>query len=101
MAVVTPFRTTPNLGPALTSTSASNYWDTIRPDGADPTYQPGTRVTGSDGHEYIYVEAHADLAAAAVIGVSADSTASTASTGWTAPVAVVAGDYFHARKTAL
>jgi len=100
MAVVKPFRTTPNLGPDLTQVGPY-YWDTIRPEDADPSYQLGTRVTGSDGHEYIHVEAHAAIAADGIIGVSADSTQSTASTGWTAPVAVAIGDYFHARKTAL
>lgn len=92
----TPFRITPTLGPALTSTSADNYWDSIAPDVATPSYQPGTTVTGNDGGEYVYVTAHANLAANAACTVS--GTSSAAGTGYTAAAAVTAGDTFHAKK---
>ena len=94
----TPFRTTPNLGPALTETSAENYWDLIGRDGIEPSYQLGTRVTGNDGASYIYVTAHADLAADAAVAVADGATASSAGTGYTAAAAVVTGDAFHARQ---
>ena len=99
--VTTPFRTTPNLGPGLKSTSASNFWDTLRPVGADPTYQPGTTVTGNDGHLYVYVKAHAALAANAAVTINETTWASAAGAGYKAPVAVAIGDYFHARKDAI
>jgi len=95
--VDTPFRTTPNLGPALTSTSAESYWDELGPDVAEPSYQLGTTVSGNDGKQYVYVEAHAALAADAAVAVAASGLISEAGTGYTAPVAVAAGDAFHAR----
>lgn len=96
--VTTPFRTTPNLGPALTETSAENYWDLIGFDVEEPSYQLGTVVTGNDGAFYKYVEAHAAIAADGAIAVADGATVSSAGTGYTAPVAVAIGDAFHARQ---
>lgn len=93
----TPFRTTPNLGPALTSTSEENYWDLIGFDVTDPSYQPGITVTGNDGGQYVYVTAHAALTAADPIAVVSGATASSAGTGYTATSDVAIGDAFHAR----
>lgn len=94
-----PFRTTPNLGPDLWQSEAAFYWDTI----GDPTgdgaasYQPGTRVTGNDGNEYIFVKAHAPFAADAALAVNTTTWDTEAGTGYTAPVAVALGEWFHAR----
>lgn len=99
MAVVKPFRITPNLGPSLTSTSAENFWDTIRPPGAEPSYQPGTTMRGSDGHLYIYVKAHADLTLNQGVGIDEEPDwVSKTGTTHKAAAAVAEGDYFHARK---
>lgn len=100
-----PFRTTPQLGPNLYQTVGSNaVW-------YDPKNLPspkvGTRETGDDGHEYIFVQASATIAAAAAPGTAVAitepaMTAAAGAGGFTAPIAGVAnGAYFWARKTAL
>lgn len=103
MAVVTPFRITPNLGPDLTQTGREYYWDTIRPEGADPTYQLGVKVIGSDGHEYVHVLAGANLSADARVNIDeATWTATAAGSGSHQVVSdVLEGEAFHARKYAL
>lgn len=104
--VTTPFRITPSLGPDLHQSETQFYWDTI----TDPTnagkasYQPGSKVIGNDGHEYVFVKSDAVFAAAA--GVSINETTWVASADasdptHTAPVAVASGEWFHARKVAL
>ena len=56
MAAKTPFRITPSLGPELTQIDTQFYWDTISDPLATPSYQLGSVVTGSDGHEYQFVK---------------------------------------------
>jgi hypothetical protein len=97
------FRITPSLGPDLEDHALQNYWDL----GFDtPTYALGTRVTGSDGHEYVYVQAAANLASAAT-GLSINETTWVATEDvsdpvWETPVASILEDeFFHARKVSL
>lgn len=100
MAVTEPFRITPNLGPGLTQTGNDYFWDMITPD-AGPSYQLGTKVIGNDGHEYVHVTAHADLAEGATVGIDEDSWVSETGTTHSAVVEVKEGEAFQARKEAL
>ena len=101
------FRNTPQLGPQVDDVfTGVPYWDPANI--TSPSYQLGTRETGSDGHDYIFVKASADIASATGNGtqVVVDEPAMTAaagSGGWYAPpgVAITSGQYFHARKGAL
>ena len=65
MAAKKPYRITPSLGPDLHQAATQFYWDTIGdPTGAgQPSYQPGSKVTGNDGHVYVFVRAAANIAA--------------------------------------
>jgi hypothetical protein len=104
MPVSVPFRITPSLGPGLRVSRATNHWDTISPNtGAQtPSYQLGTVVVGNDGRDYIYARATPAFAANARMDI-ADGTflaTANASGAWMAPVAVAAGDAFHARRFA-
>lgn len=98
--ISTPYRITPELGPGLRTTSASYFWDTIRPAGADPSFQLGTIVRGNDGHDYVHVRATPAFAANARVDVNETTWAATAnaSGAWMAPVAVAAGESFQARR---
>lgn len=103
MPVKTPFRITPSLGPALTQTSPDYYWDDLSPDVTVPSYQPGSKVVGNDGHEYVHVRAGAALALNARVNINEttwDATADAAGTHM-APVAVANGSWFQARKFVL
>lgn len=100
------FRTTPQLGPQLDDVfTGIPFYDP--PNITSPSYQLGNRETGSDGHDYVWVQASANIAAAAAPGtqVTIDEPAMTAaagSGGFYAPVeGVTSGQYFHARKGAL
>ena len=102
MAAQTPFRITPSLGPDLWQHSPAYYWDTVtEPDGDPPSYQLGSVVRGNDGYEYIFVEAAGALAADDGVSINTTTWVATAD-GTTpvaeAPVAVAAGDFFHARR---
>ena len=102
------FRTSPQLGPQLDDVFVGlPYWDQH---GAltEPSYRLGNRETGSDGHDYVWVRASADIAAASGSGtqIAVDEpgfTAAAGTGGFYAPadVAIEAGTYFHARKGAL
>jgi hypothetical protein len=109
-----PFRTTPQLGPQIDDVfTGLPYWDqhltVANPDAVvDPSYRLGNKEVGSDGHDYIWVRASANIASATGDGtqVTIDEPAFTAaagSGGWYAPpgVAITSGQYFHARKGAL
>jgi len=100
-----PFRTTPVLGPGLRQTSADYHWDMISdPTGAGaPSYQPGTKVIGNDGREYVHVTAAAGLAADARVNINESTWVATADAAGThqAPVAVASGEAFQARKFTL
>lgn len=60
------FRTTPNLGQQLAATGA-NYWDQLAGI-TSPSPKPGNKELGSDGGEYWFVTATADIAATAATG---------------------------------
>ena len=106
--VTTPFRTPPVLGPDLHQTSADAYYDTIAGPtitgaAVAPSYQLGTTVTGNDGHSYTHVTAAANLAADARVNINEATWVATANGTGThmAPVAVLAGQAFQARKFVL
>lgn len=95
------YRITPSLGPDLEQHALQNYWDL----GFDtPTYALGSKVIGSDGHEYVYVQAAANIASAGT-DVTIDETTWVATAGagdYETPVAsILADEFFHARKIAL
>lgn len=104
-----PFRITPSLGPGLTSVGP-NYWDGIsfKPGAAttDPdSYQIGSKVVGSDGHDYLYVKAGGTIAAGAQVAISTDFVATTGGTsGYYVPSEITggvkSGQAFHVRKGA-
>lgn len=98
-----PFRITPSLGPDLTQTGKDYYWDMIDPNVSEPSYQLGSVVHGSDGHAYVHVKAAAALAANARVNIDESTWTATADASGThmAPVAVAAGDAFHARAYAI
>lgn len=100
------FRASPDLGPGLTFI----YDDPTFYDHASvtsPSYQLGTQVNGSDGGEYFWVQASANIAATATTGTQVDVTfpAWTVATGtggfYTPPgQAITSGQFFHVRKGA-
>ena len=67
MATSTPFRTTPQLGPQLDDVfTGLPYWDNNGV--SEPSYRLGNKELGSDGREYWFVQASADIAATATTG---------------------------------
>lgn len=72
----------------------------------DPSYALGSKVIGSDGHDYVLVKAGANFTTIAS-GLSINESTWVASADasdpvWETPVAnIVSGDYFHARKVLL
>ena len=108
------FRTTPNLGPALdTVYTAMPFWDAqlgVASGGvanAEASYRLGNSEIGSDGGEYFWVKASADIAATATTGTQVTLTfpAYTVATGaggfFTEPdKAVAIGDYISVRRGA-
>lgn len=93
------YRTTPILGPDVDQSSTQFYWDMISTDTA-PSYALGTRVTGSDGYEYVYVQAgSSDISPATQVQINASTHVATAGAGGFYTVAAVPKNaYFHARK---
>ena len=106
MAIDYVFRASPDLGPGLTFV----YDDPTLYDHASvtqPSYQLGTKVIGSDGGEYFWVQASADIAATANTGTQVTITfpAYTVATGaggfYTPPAtAITNGQFFHVRRGA-
>lgn len=100
------FRTTPNLGLQLSDVSSGlPYWDNNGV--TEASYRLGNKEIGSDGGEYWFVKASADIAATATTGTQVALTfpAYTVETGsggfYTPPAtAVESGDYFHVRRGA-
>lgn len=111
------FRTTPQLGPALDDHDTQFYWDsrpttfvnaagTVNDGVSIASYKPGNRESGSDGHVYILVKAHADIASG---NFSIDEATWLTKTGsdFTLPADILdAGgvkkdEWFHAKKVAL
>lgn len=103
MPVQTPFRITPSLGPDLWQSETQYHWDTIGdPTGAGiPSYQPGSKVIGNDGHEYVFVRASAGIAAGGDVAITEGTWVTTAGATHESPRAVTTGEWFHARKIAL
>lgn len=101
--VTTPFRITPSLGPDLWQRETQYHWDMIgdRAGTGDASYQPGSVVIGNDGHEYVHVKATGAIAANGTFGVNETTWATGAGTTHTTSRAVLAGQWFHARKVAL
>ena len=108
-----PFRITPSLGPQVDTVYPSlPHWDSQlsvegAPADAVASYKPGSVVRGSDGGEYFFVKASADIAATADTGTQVTLTvpAYTVVTGsggfYTPPgVAIKNGEYFHVRRGA-
>jgi hypothetical protein len=96
------YRITPSLGPDLEQHALQFYWDLNAPD--DPSYALGSKVIGSDGHEYVLVQAAANIASAGTdVTINETTWVATAGAGdYETPVAsILADEYFHARKIAL
>lgn len=116
MANSVPFRTTPQLGPQLDDVfTGLPYWDAsgLTEAGAviqgvsSPSYKLGNTEFGSDGREYIWVQASADIAATATTGTQVvitvpAFTVATGSGGFYTPVntAIVSGQFFHVSRGA-
>jgi hypothetical protein len=100
------FRTTPQLGPQLSDVfSGIPYYDNNGI--TEASYRLGDKELGSDGGEYFFVKASADISATATTGTQVTLTfpAYTVATGsggfYTPPgVAIKSGDYFHVRRGA-
>lgn len=105
--VQTPFRTTPSLGPDLHQSEVQYHWDMVTDttNGTKgPSYQPGSKVIGNDGHEYVFVKAGAGFAAEAGLSIEESTWVASADASdpeFEAPVAVLINEWFHARKVAL
>lgn len=106
MANSVPFRTSPQLGPQLSSVfTGLPYWDTGNI--TAPSYKLGDKEIGDDGGEYFWVQASADIAATASTGTQVTLTypaytVATGSGGFYTPVntAITNGQYFHVRRGA-
>ena len=98
------FRTTPSLGPDVEQAATVYYWDqgVTTPAGVQlPSYQLGSRVSGSDGCDYLHVKAGGNIAANTQTAITSDGTfvATTGGTsGFYTVAAVTTGQFFHARK---
>lgn len=97
------YRITPNLGPDIDQVGPL-YYDNGQP---GISYQLGTVVRGSDGGEYYWVQASANIAATNTTGTQVSLTfpAYTVATGsggfYTPPgVAIAEGEYVHVRRGA-
>lgn len=102
MAIDHVFRTDPQLGPPLMINDPDPWYDPFNI--TTPSYQPGQIHQGSDGHEYIWVQAGASLAAGAAVQINETTWVATAGgTIWTVPggvndAPVANGNWFHARR---
>lgn len=98
-----PFRSTGQLGPELDVKYAGTpFWDPV---GASPSPRLGNTETGTDGHDYTWVQAAGTLAAGATFGINETTWQTAAGSTHAVPAAitggVVLGDTFWARKVAL
>lgn len=100
------FRTTPNLGPQLSDVYAGiPFYDNNGV--TEASYRLGNKELGSDGGEYFFVKASADISATDTTGTQVAITfpawtVATGSGGYYTPpsIAIKSGDYFHIRKGA-
>lgn len=112
-----PYRITPTLGPQVDEVfpTTGPYWDNqlavISINGVDiqPSYETGTIVRGSDGGEYLFVEASGTITATSNTGTQValtkagdNYTAASGSDGWYTPPgkALAAGEFVHVRRGA-
>jgi hypothetical protein len=112
MPVNTPFRASPDLGPQIkeVQTVVPHYDSQLGVSSGSTTFVSpplGSKAEGSDGGEYYYVEASANIAATPSTGtqVTIAFPAYTVATGtggfWTPPgVAILAGRRFFVRRGA-
>lgn len=99
------FRTTPNLGLQLDDVSAGlPYWDS-NTGLTEASYRLGNKELGSDGGEYWFVRASADIGATDNTGTQVAITypaytVATDTGGFYTPPskAIKEGDYFHVRR---
>src|SRR3546814_5121401 len=94
------FRTTPQLGPALDAViPAGDVWYDLPGKGTIGSPQLGTKEIGSDGREYIGVQAGGNIAATTQIAISAAFEATTGGSNgyFTQGTAVAGRDVFWAR----
>lgn len=98
------FNTTPVVGVDLDYNGPIPYYDAGK---AAPSPKLGTKVVDDTGHERVWVQASANIAALASPGTAVTITepaftAAAGAGGFNAPVAgVTSGNYFWARRTAL
>lgn len=100
-----PITTTPSLGSSINVNGglvgATPYWDAGR---STPSPQLGTKMLAADGHEYIFAQASAAIASAAVCVLTEPAmTMATGAGAWTAPTVtggVPSGHYAWFKKTA-
>lgn len=103
MPIDYPFRTSPQLGPGLTSViDAPAHYDGQQI--TEPSYQLGQIHQGSDGYDYIWVVAGGTLAAEDDLDVEDGTFIATDGGGtgaWIVPAeledGVAEGQFFHAR----
>lgn len=98
------FRTTPQLGPELEDViPAGEVWFDIPGAGTLISPRLGNKEFGSDGLEYILVQAGGAIAAGTQIAIDANFQATTGGTSGygTQGDAVADGDYFWARQVAI
>lgn len=104
MPISNPFRTDPQLGPALTSVvDAPAHYDGQQI--TEPSYQLGQVHQGSDGYNYIWVVAGEELAAEDDVDIEDGTFVATDGSGtgkWIVPAeltdGVAEGQFFHARE---
>lgn len=95
-----PFQITPSLGVELEYVGAIPYYDTGK---ATPSPQLGAKVIGSDGHEYVWTLASANVAAATAVIVTEPAMTIAAGAGpysTQAGRAVLSGQYSWVRSNA-
>lgn len=100
-----PVTSTPSLGSSINVNAGLvgtiPYWDSGR---AVPSPQLGTKMTAVDGHEYIFAQASAAIASAAVCILTEPAmTMATGAGAWTAPTVtggVPINQYAWFKKTA-
>lgn len=100
------FRITPSLGPDVEQViTAPAFYDGGNV--TSPSYQLGSVVRGSDGGEYMFVKASANISGTAdtgtrVILTYSDKTVATGSGDWYTPpdTAVLKDQFLHVRKGA-
>lgn len=100
-----PVTTTPSLGSSINVNAGLvgtlGYWDSAS---GKVSPQPGTKLFAADGHEYIWAQASAAIASAAVCILTEPAmTMATGAGAWTAPTitgGVPINQYAWFKKTA-